>query len=164
MKESMAPAKAGISGFRASRAARKKKLQDENRKNGETLRSFWADSRRSTAVLAHNGVIALVWAMAMFLVAYADLQLSFFVVAFILGETGGIMMQTSVDVITVYVTIAMGCGFCLFFGFAVEKALMRAMGRRFWRVDHANSRIDKGAAWNEKHPGNGAPPQPDGAN
>lgn len=143
---------AAAKAFREAHEKKKKEIGDENRKRGEVLKSFWADSRRSTAVLAHNGIVALVWLAAMFVVAYVDLQLAFVVVALALGETGGILMETSVDVITVYVVIIMGCGFCLFFGLAAEKALMRAMKRRFWRVDRARGRIDKGELWNERHP------------
>lgn len=143
--------KSALGRFRAGHKAKKDGIDAENRKAGGALKKFWADGARSGAVLAHNGIVFLAWACAMAVVAYASLQLAFVIIAMVLAETGGILMETSIDVITAYVVIAMCCGFDMFFSFAVEKWLMKHMARRFWRIDRRTGAIDKGDAWRERH-------------
>lgn len=116
-----------------------------------TLKEFWADSGRTTTVLMHNGVISICWGMLLLLVAYVALQAALIGVAVVLGQTGGVLMETTADVITVYVVIAMVCGFDLFFAFLIEKRILKAIGRRFWKVDHKNKCVDKGDLWKERH-------------
>lgn len=153
MDENTAKAvKAAMPGFRAAHKKKKDAIDVENKKNGRRLKEFWINSGKSSIVLGHNGVIVLIWACLMALIAYLSLQLAFVVIAFVLAETGGIAMSTSVDVITTYVVIAMCCGFDMFFSFAIEKCVIKAMCRRFWKLDYATGNIDKGALWHEKHP------------
>ena len=144
--------KDAMPGFRAAHKAKKAEIDAENKKTGAALKSFWVNSGKSSLVLAHNGVILMIWACLMAVIAYAALQFAFVLVAFVLAETGGIMMETPVDVITTYVVIAMCCGFDMFFSFAIEKYLIKCMSRRFWKLDYAKGQIDKGALWHEKHP------------
>ena len=144
--------KGAMPGFRAAHKKKKSEIDAENKQTGSKLKAFWVNSGKSSIAMAHNGVVLLLWACVMILVAYIALQLAFVVIAFVLGETGGISMTTAVDVITVYVVIAMCCGFDMFFSFAIEKCLIKAMVRRFWKLDYATGKIDKGAFWHEKHP------------
>lgn len=143
--------KLSLGRFRAGHKAKKEKIDAENRTAGSALKKFWIDGARSGAVLAHNGIVFLAWGCVMALVAYASLQAVFVVIAMVLAETGGILMETSIDVITTYVVIAMCCGFDMFFSFAVEKWLIKHMSRRFWRHDHRTGTVDKGEAWRERH-------------
>lgn len=149
---SMKAVKDAMPGFRASHKKKKADIDAENKKTGAALKSFWVNSGKSSLVLAHNGAVCLIWACLMFLVAYGSLQMAFVLVAFVMAETGGILMETSVDVITTYVVIAMCCGFDMFFSFAIEKYLIKCMARRFWKLNYATGKIDKGALWHEKHP------------
>ena len=145
---------ASIKGFRAKHAARKKEAQEKTSRSGALLAKMARDGAIGSKILAHNGFIAAVYALAMFLVAYVALQAAFYFVAFLAGSTGAYQMADQADVLTVYVIIAMICGFCLFFAFAIERALMRAMAARFWHRDpDAEGGIDRGAAYNKKHAG-----------
>lgn len=137
---------------KADRKERTKKREKIQIDPAKTLKEFWGESGRTTAVLSHNGIVLCAWACLMFLVAYVALQAAFYFVAIVLGQTGGILMETAVDVITVYVVIAMVCAFDLFFAFKLENACIRAMKRRFWKVDRWNKSIDKGDLWRERHP------------
>lgn len=158
--ETLNDRKLGIAGFRARHEKKRDKIREENRKNGGALKRFWSDSWHGSAVLGHNGIVFLAWGTLMLATAYAALQAAFFVIAMVLAETGGIAMETPVDVITTYVVIGMCCGFCLFFAFAVEKWLIRHMARRFWRFDHKTRTIDRGEAWRERHEAAGSPEDP----
>lgn len=143
--------KADIGGFRARHEKKKAKIDAENRENGKTLKAFWKNSVSGGAVLAHNGIVFLAWGMLMLLVAYMSLQLAFYVIAMVLAETGGILMETAIDVVTVYVVIAMCCGFDMFFSFKIESYLIRCMAKRFWRTDRRSGTIDKGEFWRLRH-------------
>lgn len=149
--ETLNDRKYGIAGFRARHEKKREKIREENKKNGGALKRFWSDSWHGSAVLGHNGIVFLVWAMLMLATAYAALQIAFFVIAMVLAETGGIAMETPVDVITTYVVIGMCCGFCLFFAFAIEKWLIKHMTRRFWKFDRKTRTIDRGESWRERH-------------
>lgn len=137
--------------FRSEHKEKKAKIDADNKSTGRTLKRFWSDSAKGSAALAHNGIVFLAWGCIMLLAAYGSLELAFFAIAMVLAETGGILMETTVDVITVYVVIAMVCGFDLFFSFAIEKWLIKHMARRFWKFDHKTGKIDKGDVWRERH-------------
>lgn len=143
--------KKDIGGFRARHEKKKAKIDAENKKTGATLKSFWKNSVSGSAVLAHNGIVALAWCALMLIVAYIALQASFHIIALVLAETGGLLMETSIDVVTVYVVIAMCCGFDLFFSFKIESYLIRCMTKRFWHMDRRTGGIDKGGFWRERH-------------
>ena len=145
-------AKDSLKASRKDREEKRRKLKSENGERLGTLKKFWADGFRTSKILAHNGAVAIAWAVPMILAAYIALQGAFYLVAIVLGQTGGILMETAVDVITVYVVIAVVCGFDMFFAFKIENAAIRAMKRRFWKADYKNGGIDKGEAWRERHP------------
>lgn len=132
-------------------AAKRDKLKSENGARFGVLKKFGADSLRSSKILAHNGVVVIAWAVPMFLVAYVALQAAFYAAAVVLGQTGGILMETPVDVVTTYIVIAMVCAFDLFFAFKLENAAIRAMKRRLWRADMKTGGIDRGDFWRERH-------------
>lgn len=143
---------ASLKSSRAEHSAKRKKAKDEMARNASLLKRAAAEGVLETRILAHNGIIACLYGAAMFLTAYLALQLAFYLVALLAGSTGAYLMETAADVLTTYVILAMTCGFVLFFSFGIEKALMRAAKRRFWRKDRANGGIDKGDAWRERHP------------
>lgn len=130
----------------ASRARRR----DGDAAGRSALAGILADTGRGAKITAHNGLIAIVYGLCMFLVFYVALQVAFYGVAFLSGTTGAFAMETAADVLTVYVIVAMVCGFCMFFSFGIEKALIRAMKRRFWKSGKDGG-IDRGDAWRERH-------------
>ena len=130
--------------------ASRERRREEQKQNRSALGSVFANAGRNMKVSVHNGFIGVVYALCMFLVFYFALQIAFYGVAFLSGTTGAFAMETAADVLTVYVIVAMVCGFDMFFSFGIEKAVIRAMRRRFWKVSRDGS-IDKGDAWRERH-------------
>ena len=126
-------------------------IKARNAETGAALKKFWSGAAKSSAVMARNGAVGIAWAVPMLAVMWAALQLEFIVAALVLGETGGILMETPADVITTYVVLAITCGFDLFFSFKIENALLRAASRRFWHLDKRTGEIDKGELYNLKH-------------
>lgn len=142
---------ASIKAFRDRHAKKKKEGEQKVSEGGVLLKKMAVDGATGSRILGHNGFIAAVYAAVMFVVAYAALQLAFYGVAFLAGSTGAYQMSTQADVLTVYVIIAMVCGFDMFFAFQIEKALIGAMKARFWRRDRASGGIDKGQAYKKRH-------------
>lgn len=132
--------------------ASRERRREESRKDRAEAKGIFAAAARNGRISMHNGFIGLIYALAMFLVFYVALQVSFYGVAFLAGTTGAFAMETAADVLTVYVIVAMVCGFVMFFSFGIEKAAIRAMKRRFWKSAPDGS-IDKGDAWRERHGG-----------
>ncbi len=130
--------------------ASRERRRMENKKDRATVMGILARAGRSGQISAHNGFIGILYGMVMFLVFYVALQVAFYGVAFLAGTTGAFAMETAADVLTVYVIVAMVCGFDMFFSFGIEKAVSRAAKRRFWKAAPDGS-IDKGDAWRERH-------------
>lgn len=146
---------ASIASTKAFRERHEKKKQESARKvseGGSLLKKMASDGATASRILVHNGIIAGIYGFVGFLVCYATLQIAFYFVAILAGSTGAYLMETQADVLTAYVILAIVCGFCLFFAFQLEKAVMRAAKRRFWRKDRKNGGIDRGPAWAERHP------------
>ncbi len=137
---------------REAHKAKRRSAQEETAKNASLLKKAMKEGALESRILTHNGFIGVLYALVMFLVFYMSLQLAFYFVAFLAGSTGSYLMTSSSDVLTTYVILAIVCGFDLFFSLAIEKALIRAMKRRFWKKDRVNGGIDKGDAWRERHP------------
>lgn len=142
---------ASIKAFRERHAKKKKDGDQKVSEGGALLKKMAADGATGSRILAHNGFIGAVYTVVMFVVAYVSLQLAFYGVAFLAGSTGAYQMATQADVLTVYVIIAMVCGFDMFFSFQIEKVLIRAMKDRFWHRDKASGDIDKGPAYKKRH-------------
>lgn len=130
--------------------ASRERRRGEQKENRAALGGIFAQAGQRMKVSVHNGFIGVIYALCMFLVFYFALQLAFYGVAFIAGTTGAFAMETAADVLTVYVIVAMVCGFDMFFAFGIEKSIIRAMKRRLWKVC-GDGAIDKGEAWRERH-------------
>ena len=143
---------ADVKALRASRekhGAKKKDIQEELAKDRSKVLDIMKGGVTGSGILAHNGIVALVWGAAMLIVAYVALQAAFYFVAVIAGSTGAYAMETAADLLTIYVALAMVCGFDLFFAFKIENRLIRAMKRRFWHKA-PDGTIDHGEAWAER--------------
>lgn len=143
---------ASVKAFRERHEKKKQAAGEKVSDGGNILKKMAQEGAAGTKILVHNGIIAGIYGLAGFFVCYAALQVAFYFVAILAGSTGAYLMETQADVLTAYVILAMVCGFCLFFAFQAEKAIMRAASRRFWRKDKKNGGIDKGPAWAERHP------------
>lgn len=130
--------------------ASKEQRRIENIQNRSALAGIMSSTGRGMKISMHNAMMCLIYGMVMFLVFYVALQVAFYGVAFLAGSTGAFAMETAADVLTIYVIVAMVCGFCLFFSFGAEKMVIRALKRRLWRSDN-NGGIDRGEAWRKRH-------------
>lgn len=143
---------AKLAAFRERHEKKKAGSAEKVSEGGALLKNMARDGAIGSKILAHNGFIAILYVLAMALVAYASLQAAFYFVAILAGSTGAYLMATEADVLTVYVIIAVVCGFDLFFSFKIESALIRAMSGRFWHKDAGRpDGIDRGAVYHKKH-------------
>lgn len=140
-----------LKGNIAMHKEKREKIKKENAERGTLLKKIMKDGARGAGVSAHNAVIAAVYLAVMALVAYIAVQAAFYLVATMAGATGSYLMETPADVLTVYVILAMCCGFCLFAAFAAFKAIWKAARRRFWHTDRKTGTVDKGELWRERH-------------
>lgn len=143
----------GVSELKAERKTREKRvkeIREENKKDASTLKGYAKEGGVQVKILMHNGVIGILYGMAMLVIAYMALQVALVGVAMGTGSMGAYNMETVADMLTMYTVLIMVCGFCLAMSIGIDKALFRAAKRRMWKKDRSGG-IDRGAAWRERH-------------
>lgn len=107
------------------------------------LKKIAADGAKSTKIMMHNGFTALVFALAMTLTCMMAVEIAFMASGFVVGSSMVASGDTYSELIVTFVTVAMVCGFALFFAFKIENALMSGMRNRFWHKDPETGEIIK---------------------
>lgn len=102
------------------------------------------DGAVGTKIMVHNGIIAAVYLAAAAFFSTIMLDAAYACTGLAIAYSGAMNLATVADMLTMYVTIIMVCGFCLVTWYHACKALMKAMIRRFWKKDRATGEIGKG--------------------
>ena len=136
--------------------SRTKTLKNKNAvkktsQSGELLKKMGHEGAIGTKIAIHNSLILAVFVTVMIIIAIVALELAYMFTALTLGYNGAFTMQSTADLLTVYITIAIVCAFTCFFAFRIENLIMKAMGRRFWKYDKKADKINRGEAFNAKY-------------
>lgn len=139
----------------------KSSKRTENVTGKEIVSKITRNSILNSKILIHNGILAMLYGMAMFLTGTVIVYLSNICTAFFMGRFGVFEIDTlyeyytGADAIERYVltnmpqllifltTIISTVGVCLFFGFKIENALISNLKKRLWHKDKKTGEIVK---------------------
>lgn len=109
----------------------------------EALRKIARDGARSTKIAMHNSFTVLIFGLAMALTCMVATEIAFMASGLVIGNAMVTAGDTVSDLIVTFVTVAMVCGFALFFAFKIENVLLAGMRKRLWHTDPLTGEIAK---------------------
>ena len=96
------------------------------------MKSVIANTKATSKVLIHNGLIAAIYGFALLFVAILAVNISMIAIGYTVGSQGVVAINTISDMLSMYMSLIMVGGLVLFFTFKIENAIIAAAKKRMW--------------------------------
>lgn len=109
-------------------------MKEINKEEKTKMKRIMQDTKLTTKVLIHNGLIALIYGFIMLCAAIIAVNMSMMLIGYVVGSQGTVALNTIADMLSIYMSLIMVGGLVLFFTFKIENSLIAATKRRMWHV------------------------------
>ena len=108
------------------------KIKSTNNEEKTKVKSVIANTKATSKVLIHNGLIAAIYGFALLFVAILAVNISMIAIGYTVGSQGVVAINTISDMLSMYMSLIMVGGLVLFFTFKIENAIIAAAKKRMW--------------------------------
>ncbi len=109
------------------------------KKENPTAKSIMSEISKNSLIngkiMAHNGILTTVYLAVMALIFIGACHLANVISAAMIGYYGAYDTSTIAGALVFQMCMLMTAGFCLFFAFKLENAVIRALKKRLWHRD-----------------------------
>lgn len=109
-------------------------MKETNKEGKNKMKNIMQDTKLTSKVLIHNGVIAIIYGFIMLGVAIIAINMSMMLIGYTVGSQGTVAINTIADMLSIYMSLIMIGGLVLFFTFKIENAIIAAIKKRMWHI------------------------------
>ena len=108
------------------------KTKSTNNEEKTKMKSVIANTKVTSKMLIHNGLIAAIYGFVLLFVAILAVNISMMAIGYTVGSQGIVAINTVADMLSMYMSLIMIGGLVLFFTFKIENAIIAAAKKRMW--------------------------------